>query len=216
MVVHLLPTPTARDWKSGASNQHGKNSRPLNEVALTLPEPVKFFGTPRTSSANGHGRLDNPKNWSRLETQVVLLKTPTANLGRNGAAQHPDKRKAGGHGPTLDDEVSYLIPPPGEDLVQDWAEYEPAIRRQEAWIGRPAPIPTEVGPRGGRRLSARFAEWLMGMPDGWVTDTEGLSRADQLHAIGNGVVPRQAYFAFGLLLDQALVANEDQDQDAAA
>lgn len=160
-VVHLLPTPTARDWKSGASNLHGKNSRPLNEV--------------------------------------VLLKTPTANLGRNGGAQHPDKRKAGGHGPTLDDEVSYLIPEPADE-IQDWGEYEPAIRRQESWMGRPAPIPTEVGPRGGRRLTARFAEWLMGLPDGWVTSTPGLSRADQLHAIGNGVVPRQAYAAFAELL----------------
>src|SRR5690606_16165813 len=75
-----LPTPTARDWKSGASNLHGKNARPLSEVAL-------------------------------------LFKTPPANLGRNGAAQHPDKRKAGGHGPTLDDEVSHLLPAPeGDDL----------------------------------------------------------------------------------------------------
>ncbi|WNA15381.1 DNA methyltransferase domain protein [Streptomyces phage Samy] len=196
----LLPTPTARDWKSGASNLHGRNSRPLNEVVLTLAEPTKFFGTPRASSANGPGRLDNPKNQSRLETQVVLLKTPTANLGTNGAAQHPDKRKAGGHGPTLDDEVTYLIPEP-DGLVQDWGPYEPAIRRQEAWMDREAPIPTEVGPRGGRRLAARFAEWLMGLPDGWVTDTPGLSRGNQLHAIGNGVVPRQAYYAFKSLME---------------
>jgi hypothetical protein len=27
------PTPSARDWKGGKSNQHGKNARPLNEVA---------------------------------------------------------------------------------------------------------------------------------------------------------------------------------------
>lgn len=208
MVVHLLPTPTARDWKSGASRQHGKNSRPLNEVVLTLNEPEKFFGTPRASSANGHGRLDNSKNRTRLETQVVLLKTPTANLGANGAPQHPDKRKAGGHGPTLDDEVTYLIPEP-DGLVQDWGEYEPAIRRQEAWIGRPAPIPTEIGPRGGRRLSARFAEWLMGLPEGWVTDTAGLSRGNHLHAIGNGVVPRQAFAAFDWLMSQAQPTHEE-------
>jgi len=28
------PTPSARDWRSGKSNQHEKNSRPLNEVAF--------------------------------------------------------------------------------------------------------------------------------------------------------------------------------------
>lgn len=31
-INQLLPTPTARDWKSGASNLHEKNARPLNEV----------------------------------------------------------------------------------------------------------------------------------------------------------------------------------------
>ena len=32
--LSLLPTPAARDWKSGASNLMGKNSRPLNEFAV--------------------------------------------------------------------------------------------------------------------------------------------------------------------------------------
>lgn len=73
-------------------------------------------------------------------------------------------------------------------------------------MGRSAPIPTEIGPRGGRRLTARFAEWLMGLPDGWVTDVPDLvpggkdPRAKQLHAIGNGVCPQQAYEAFRRLL----------------
>ena len=30
----------------------------------------------------------------------------------------------------------------------------------------------------------------MGLPEGWVTDVPGLSRNQQLHALGNGVVPR--------------------------
>lgn len=41
-----------------------------------------------------------------------LLKTPTAQLAINGGTQHPDKRKAGGHGPTLADEVEHLLPTP--------------------------------------------------------------------------------------------------------
>lgn len=32
VVNHLLPTPTARDWKSSASNLMGTNARPLNET----------------------------------------------------------------------------------------------------------------------------------------------------------------------------------------
>lgn len=130
---------------------------------------------------------------------MLLFKTPTAQLGTNGASQHPDKRKAGGHGPTLDDEVSWLLPEPAE--VQVWAHFEAAVRRQEALSGREAPIPTELGPRGGRRLTARFAEWLMWIPAGHVTDVPGLTRSEQLQRIGNGVVPIQAYTAFRHLLD---------------
>nr|WP_167829050.1 hypothetical protein [Streptomyces sp. MZ04] len=40
------------------------------------------------------------------------MKTPTSNLARNGGSQHPDKRKAGGHGPTLADEIEHLLPTP--------------------------------------------------------------------------------------------------------
>lgn len=91
--------------------------------------------------------------------------------------------------------------PEDDGLVQDWQDFEPAIRRQEAVTGRAAPIPTEIGPRGGRRLAVRFAEWLMGLADGWVTDVPGLSRAQQLHKIGNGVAPQQAYEAYRRLLN---------------
>lgn len=187
MVVNCLPTPTAHDWKSGASNLHGVNSRPLNEV-------------------------------------VLLLKTPTAQLGTNGAAQHPDKRRGGGHGPTLDDEVSFLLPyadgvgrdgrpgdepePQGRDEpaagghspAEWWGEYLPAIRRWEQLTGHPAPSPTEVGPRGGRRLAAPFAEWLMGLEPGWVTAVPGLTRSEQLGRIGNGAMWQQAYEAYHWLL----------------
>lgn len=40
----------------------------------------------------------------------ALLRTPTAQLAVNGGSQHPDKRRAGGHGPTLADEVEHLLP----------------------------------------------------------------------------------------------------------
>jgi DNA (cytosine-5)-methyltransferase 1 len=40
----------------------------------------------------------------------------------------------------------------------------------------------------------------MGLPAGWVTDVPGVSRNEQLKALGNGVVPRQAAVAVELLL----------------
>ncbi|MFC7303212.1 DNA cytosine methyltransferase [Streptomyces monticola] len=78
-----------------------------------------------------------------------------------------------------------------------WAPYLPAIRRWEHITGRAAPSPTVPGTR---RLSAELVEWMMGLPEGWVTHTEGLSRAAQLRLLGNSVVPQQAAHAVGLLL----------------
>ena len=75
----------------------------------------------------------------------------------------------------------------------DWGDYEPAIRRWESTLGRRTPAPTEpTGRDGGHRLSARFAEWMMGVPDGWIVDVPGISRNEALKAAGNGVVPQQA------------------------
>jgi DNA (cytosine-5)-methyltransferase 1 len=36
---------------------------------------------------------------------------------------------------------------------------------------------------------------MMGLPEGWVCDVPGLTRNEQLKALGNGVVPQQAYEA---------------------
>jgi DNA (cytosine-5)-methyltransferase 1 len=41
------------------------------------------------------------------------------------------------------------------------------------------------------RLSAPFPEFMMGVPAGWICDTD-ISRNEQLKAAGNGVVPQQA------------------------
>lgn len=46
---------------------------------------------------------------STCEPQLRLFRTPTAQLAVNGGSQHPDKRKRGGHGPTLADEVEHLL-----------------------------------------------------------------------------------------------------------
>lgn len=44
----------------------------------------------------------------------------------------------------------------------------------------------------------------MGLPDGWVTCTPGLTRSAMLRALGNGVVPRQAVAAIRLLHQRAI------------
>ena len=48
------------------------------------------------------------------------------------------------------------------------------------------------------KLNAEFVEYMMGLPKGWVTNI-GLTRAQQLKMLGNGVVPQQAEYALELL-----------------
>ena len=83
----------------------------------------------------------------------------------------------------------------------NWGKFEPAIRRWEETLGRTAPAPTKLdGKDDAHRLSSAFTEWMMGLPEGWITDV-GLSRNDELKACGNGVVPQQAELALRVLLE---------------
>ena len=43
----------------------------------------------------------------------------------------------------------------------------------------------------------------MALPAGWVTGVPGLSRNDQIKALGNGVVPAQGAAALRILLERA-------------
>lgn len=51
------------------------------------------------------------------------------------------------------------------------------------------------------KVSPAFAEWLMGLPEGWVTGVPGLTVNQQLRLLGNGVVPQQAEHALRLLTE---------------
>jgi len=251
---------------------------------------------PRSVTVRGSVLYEQPMSEplivARGSSFSLLLKTPTAQLAVNGGSQHPVKRTAGGHGPTLADEVEHLLPTPrcqsgtgaeypennwtgvrpsgakqalnlatavsllptpntmdslppktqeqiqahrdqgkggdrnlreavlyelenpispaeensprveGSPLpVEKWGKYAPAIQRWEEILGRPAPDPTEPG-KTAPRLSPRFAEWIMGLPEGWVTDVPDVDRKGQLHALGNGVVPQQAAAALRILLER--------------
>ena len=70
-----------------------------------------------------------------------------------------------------------------------WGHYDRAIRRWEKVTRRAAPVPVDEG-----KLSALFVEWMMGLPEGWVTDIMD-HRGRALKMLGNGVVPQQAALA---------------------
>ena len=93
----------------------------------------------------------------------------------------------------------------------DWGKYALAIRRWE-FVTRPAPAPTIPGSSGRPRLSPVFVEWLMGLPEGHVTG-HGLSNAQCLKMLGNGVVPQQAALALRLILPVRASLHAGQDRE---
>jgi len=95
---------------------------------------------------------------------------------------------------SLDVEVRRLLPTPTAQDADRWGRYADAIARHAVMVGRPAPEPTEAK-TGGRRLSCRFDEWMMGLPAGWITDVPGITHAETIRLCGNGVVPQQAVAA---------------------
>jgi hypothetical protein len=161
---------------------------------------LELFPTTRVSTANGPTRKEieqgNPKG--RIETEVMLF--PTPNTMEHREIKTPEqiqalKDKSPGGYRNLRESVINELP------KTEWGRFEPAIRRWEEILGRPAPAPTKPdGKDGGNRLSSLFTEWLMGLPEGWITGL-GLKRTDELKLAGNGVVPQQAELALRLLLE---------------
>jgi DNA (cytosine-5)-methyltransferase 1 len=58
-----------------------------------------------------------------------------------------------------------------------------------------------MGATGRPRLNPVFVEWMMGLPERWVTGHQ-LSPAQCLKMLGNGVVPQQAHYAISQLLER--------------
>jgi hypothetical protein len=189
-----LPTPTTRDYKDGSQPHERDGKVQTDTVARALFNSGEvLLGTPRAGNYNSSTKqveAGAPK--SRIEDQVLLLPTTTAVQSRNATSgRQPDSQH---HSGTTLHDITYQ----GQSA---WGKFEPAIRRWEAILGRQAPEPTKPdGKDGNHRLSSKFTEWMMGLPDGWITGHD-LKRNDELKLAGNGVVPQQAELALRLLLE---------------
>lgn len=112
--------------------------------------------------------------------------------------QHPSSQNTQRH------DASSARPPQQTNTSTAWGDYQPAIKRWERAMGRPAPKPTQPTRSDGKhQLSPVFVEWMMGLNQGHVTSIDGISRANQLKMLGNGVVPQQAYEALRRMKEAA-------------
>jgi DNA (cytosine-5)-methyltransferase 1 len=151
----------------------------------TLPTPKALDGV-KGNLKSSQERLGSGRQVDLPNVAIDLMPTPL----------HDDAKNTG-HNQTR---IKTLASEVWEtERTTNWGKFEPAIRRWEQ-VTRPAPAPTKPdGKDGNHRLSSLFTEWMMGLPDGWVTG-HGLKRNDELKMCGNGVVPQQAVLALRYLL----------------
>ena len=191
----LIPTPTASDHKAGR-HQDGTGMS-LSQAVQMLPTPV---AQPSGNSPEAHLR----KKPGRERVTDLAIIVEHGLLATGGLLPTPQATNAtassAGYGANLHEVARGM-----ETGV--FGVYGQAIARWEQVLGRPAPAPTVPSTReGGRsRLSTRFVEWIMGLPEGHVTGEDlGLTREQQLRLLGNGVVPQQGAAAIYQLIKFAL------------
>jgi DNA (cytosine-5)-methyltransferase 1 len=196
-----LPTPTASDIYTGnfSSKQHSEGSLHSVRLAQIVNRP-DLLPTPNTME---HREIKTPEQIAELKAkspggyrnlretvinEMTMLPTPTTQDGKNNGGPSKFNRNT----KPLNTQV----------LVKtEWGKFESAVRLWEQEIERQAPSPTKPdGKEGAHRLSSKFTEWMMGLPEGWITDV-GLTRNEELKLAGNGVVPQQAELALRLLLN---------------
>jgi hypothetical protein len=214
----LFPTPNTmdslparsgeareRNLHRGGSTSRRTSSGNLREDVVYLLPKTELLPTPNTMEHReiktpeqiAELKAKSPGGYRNLRESVVneLFPTPKALDGVKGNLKTSQERLDSGHQVDLPNIAIDLLTTP----ATNWGKFEPAIRRWEETIDRPAPEPTKPdGKEGNHRLSSKFTEWMMGLPDGWITDI-GLKRNDELKACGNGVVPQQAELALSLL-----------------
>lgn len=200
-VSALLPTPTVNDmgashtpetWDAWTARMREKHRNGNGHGRSLAIEAQRLLPTPTTQPTTGNGHARD------LGTEVRMLPTPAAVVT---LLHHPSvadveggrKARSGERGDEL--LLNGLAGGQGRADGVDFGPYTDAIERWEKVLGRTAPSPTEVGPRGGRRLSAEFCEFMMGLPAGWVTAVPGVTRSEVINLVGNGVVPQQAAYA---------------------
>jgi DNA (cytosine-5)-methyltransferase 1 len=201
----LLPTPTVNDmggnktvdwWDEWAPRQMASDGRRAGHGKSLTIELQRLLPTPKGTDAiharsttydtdreESYGDTLSDIVWKLNEETSRLLPTPLAS----------DRAQTTAGGKFTNDLLTDVA------VKDTWAAYAPAIRRWEA-ILRPAPSTTVLDAKGKPRLNPRFSEWMMGLPDGWVTDVDGVTSADGRRLCGNGVCPQQAAHGISQLL----------------
>jgi DNA (cytosine-5)-methyltransferase 1 len=203
----LLPTPNTMEHREIKTPEQiaelkAKSPGGYRNLRETVVNELPMFPTPIVRDykdgqaevlRNGKVQTDTVGRAIMNSGEVKLLPTLRASDGYERRNQKTMDRIAKDGGD--------MTMPTLARTTTDWGKFEPAVRLWEQETSREAPSPTKPdGKDGNHRLSSKFTEWMMGLPQGWITDV-GLTRNEELRLAGNGVVPQQAELALRLLLN---------------
>jgi hypothetical protein len=166
VAVNLLPTPVVTDAEGTRNATANRRPGAKFKTGTTLTDAL--LPSPRASDGEKGGpNQRGSKGDMMLPSAVVqLLPTPAANIGDNGGSQHPEKRRAGNHQPSIQDVAEHLLLPtpvaqPSGNSPEDHLRKKPgrAVVTDLAIIaehnllesgGRLLPTPAAMDGSGGR------------------------------------------------------------------
>lgn len=160
-----IGAPHARYRVFALATKHGAPPLPVSGIPAITPSPGPLLSTLAAC------RRDNGSTISYL-VRMQKLK-----------AQDPDNGFSMPAGFQLTME---------HERVGGLGMYTPAAQHWERQLGRPAPEALTVRGYYHATITPRFCEWMMGLPEGWITDVDGVSDRQAKAMCGNGVVPQQA------------------------
>jgi hypothetical protein len=158
----LLPTPTVADSLSSANATAGRTLPMIGHAGRTLTDAARLLPTPRaTDGVKGCPGQRGSHDDLTLPAAAVRVRTL------------PTPRASDGHGPIVHGQggadLTTAIAALGQPDQGRWGDYANAVARWETLLGRAVPEPTQPGRHSKPVLAPPFVEWLMGLPDGWVT-----------------------------------------------
>lgn len=173
-------------------NVRGHLSLGFKEVVQTLAE----LGYAVKWSLVRASDVGAPHQRARL---FILATTDTNSFGFSLVEQQ--SRTQGNQGQSQSEPQHLGQSTSGHTKHFDWSQYRQMPKLERRFASRlDMSMQKAPDPLVNEKLNTRFVEYMMGLPEGWVTDLP-ISRSQQFKLLGNGVVPQQAYYALQLLCD---------------